>query len=133
MLAIVKNSILMFLLRLTGTKKAVRYTIFGLIFINTALMVAIFITVIFQCHPISKNWDLTIEGGHCLTPGPFYVSTTVLTLFTDILVLVLPFWIVMGLKMARKTKIAVIGIFFLGFMQVFLFPGSPPTLICNKS
>ncbi|KUJ18746.1 uncharacterized protein LY89DRAFT_504150 [Mollisia scopiformis] len=137
-LAIVKNSILMFLLRLTGTRKAVRYTILGLIAVNTALMIAIFITVIFQCLPIAYNWDTTIKGGHCVAQGAFYVATTTLTLFTDILVLALPFWIVMGLKMERKTKIAVIGIFFLGFIvtvigvirmvliiQVFFLPAGP--------
>lgn len=117
-MAIVKNSILIFLLRLTGNRRAVKYTILTLIVFNTALMVAIFVTVIFQCTPISYNWDTTIEGGHCVQQGAFYVATTSLTLFTDILVLALPFWIVMGLKMARKTKIAVIGIFFLGFMFV---------------
>jgi hypothetical protein len=79
-------------------------------------MIAIFITVIFQCTPIAYNWDTSIANGHCVKQGPFYVATTSLTLFTDLLVLALPFWIVMGLKMARKTKIAVIGIFFLGFM-----------------
>ncbi|KAF8848760.1 hypothetical protein BDZ45DRAFT_664032 [Acephala macrosclerotiorum] len=115
-LAIVKNSMLIFLLRLAGNRREVKYTILTLIVFNTALMVAIFITVIFQCTPIPYNWDTTIEGGHCVQQGAFYVATTVLTLFTDILVLALPFWIVMGLKMARKTKVAVIGIFFLGFI-----------------
>jgi high-affinity K+ transport system ATPase subunit B len=90
-LAIVKISILIFLLRLTGTRKAIRHSISGLIAFTTALMLAIFITVIFQCLPIAYNWDTSIEGGHCVQQGAFYVATTVLTLVTDILVLPLQF------------------------------------------
>jgi hypothetical protein len=79
-------------------------------------MIAIFIIVIFQCTPIKYNWDLSIKDGHCIQQGAFYVATSTVTLFTDILVLAIPFWIVMGLKMATKTKVAVLGVFFLGGM-----------------
>ena len=115
-LAIVKSSILLFLLRLSGQKRNVRVMIYALLALNLLLMVIVFMIVIFQCIPIAANWDLTIKHSHCVKAGAFYVATTTITLFTDILVLILPFWILMGLKMARKTKIAVIGIFFLGFM-----------------
>lgn len=82
-------------------------------------MVAIFIVVIFQCTPIEANWwtpsEMAAKNGQCIKQGAFYVVTAALTIFTDILVLLVPFWIVMGLKMARRMKVAVIGIFFLGF------------------
>jgi hypothetical protein len=113
-IALVKNSVLIFLLRLAGNRKSVKQSIWALVALNTALMLAIFIVVIFQCTPIQYNWNPTIEGGHCVQQGAFYVSTSTVTLFTDILVLALPFWIVMDLKMTRKMKFAVIGIFFLG-------------------
>jgi len=115
-LAIVKSSILLFLLRLSGQKRNVRLMIYALLVFNLLLMVIIFMIVIFQCIPIAANWDLTIEHPHCVKPGAFYAATSAITLLTDILVLILPFWILMGLKMPRKTKLAVIGIFFLGFL-----------------
>ncbi len=111
-----KNSVLVFLLRLVGNHKSVRQSICALLTLNTALMMTIFITVIFQCMPIQYNWDIKIEGGHCIGQAEFYVATSAITLFTDILVLALPFWIVMALKMKGRIKIAVIGIFFLGGM-----------------
>jgi hypothetical protein len=115
-LALVKTSVLVFLLRLGGQKPGVRYAIHALNFFNIALMVAIFLTVIFQCTPIAYNWDKTIEGARCIKPGNFYLVTAALTIFTDVLVLALPIWIFADLKMQLKMKIAVICIFLLGFM-----------------
>ena len=115
-LAIVKNSMLIFLLRLSGCRDAIRYSIIALIVVNTASMIAILLTLIFQCTPIAYNWDTTIKGGHCIKEGVFYVSSACVTIVTDLLVLALPFWIVMGLSMAKKLKIAVIAIFFMGGM-----------------
>ncbi|RDW85700.1 hypothetical protein BP5796_04025 [Coleophoma crateriformis] len=114
-LAIVKTSLLLFLGRLAGQKKGLRNTIWGLNILNLLMMVSIFIVVVFQCWPISYNWDLSLKG-KCVQQGAFYVATSALTLFTDILVLLIPFWIVKDLKMPRKTKAAVIGIFLLGFI-----------------
>jgi hypothetical protein len=84
--------------------------------VNTSAMVAIFLVVIFKCNPIAYNWDKTIAGGTCIDQGIFVVLTGATTIFTDILMLMFPFWIVMGLKMPRRTKIWVIGIFLLGGM-----------------
>ncbi|KAK6595632.1 hypothetical protein H4I96_09951 [Botrytis cinerea] len=103
-LSIVKTSILIFLLRITGQKIEIKRTIWALLIINNALMVAIFIVVIFQCTPISYNWLSNIPGGYCIEQGVFYVVTAVFTLVTDILVLAVPFWIVIGLKMPRKQN-----------------------------
>ena len=115
-LAMVKSSILLFLLRLSEQKRHVRLMIYALLLFNLLLMIIIFIIVILQCIPIAANWDVTNKDSQCLKPRIFYVATAAITLFTDLLVLILPFWILMGLKMARKTKLAVIGMFFLGFL-----------------
>lgn len=115
-LAIVKNSMLIFLLRLTGSRDTIRYSIIVLIVINTTSMIAIFLTLIFKCTPITYNWDNTVNGGHCIKEGVFYISSACVTIITDFLVLAIPLWIVMGLRMAKRLKIAVIAIFFLGGM-----------------
>jgi len=118
-LALVKTSVLIFLLRLGGQKPGVRYAIHALNIFNIALMVAIFLVVIFQCTPIAYNWDPTIAGAHCIEQGKFYVVTAALTIFTDVLVLALPIWIFADLKMKLKMKIALICVFLLGFMSVY--------------
>ncbi|KAF6838656.1 CFEM domain-containing protein [Colletotrichum musicola] len=52
-LAIVKSSVLLFMLRLGGHKRGVRLTIHALNMFNVALGIAIFVVVIFQCAPIA--------------------------------------------------------------------------------
>lgn len=140
-LALVKTSVLIFLLRLGGQKPGVRYAIHALNFFNIALMIAIFLVVMFQCWPVDFNWNPHIEGGHCIKQGTFYVVTAALTLLTDVLVLALPIWIFADLKMKLKMKIALIIVFLLGFIVtivgivrlVFIYqaffqpPGADPT------
>ncbi|KAF4626894.1 hypothetical protein G7Y89_g11261 [Cudoniella acicularis] len=112
-LAIVKNSMLVFLLRISGSRDSVRYSIYALMAVNTASMIAIFFTLIFQCTPIEYNWNSSING-HCIEEGTFYVSSACVTIFTDFFILAIPFWIVMGLRMSMRKKIAVVGVFFIG-------------------
>ncbi|KAI1391409.1 uncharacterized protein F4822DRAFT_396630 [Hypoxylon trugodes] len=116
-LALVKCSVLMFLLRIGGQRRKIRYSIHALNFFNIGLMIAIFVTVIFQCSPISYFWERitnpTLEGT-CIDTGVFYVTTASLTIFTDVLVLALPIWIFIGLKMAPKVKFAIMVVFLLG-------------------
>ncbi|KZL65882.1 CFEM domain-containing protein [Colletotrichum tofieldiae] len=117
-LALVKTSVLMFLLRLSGQKRSIRYTIIGLNVFNIALMIAIFTTVIFQCQPINYFWEKAGRNpptdGKCIDMAAFYVATASLTIFTDVLSLALPFWIFLGLKMPVRVKIALLAVFALG-------------------
>ncbi|KAG4443305.1 hypothetical protein IFR05_001249 [Cadophora sp. M221] len=118
-LAIVKTSVLLFMLRLGGHKREIRYAIQGLNFFNIALAISVFITVIFQCQPVNFFWermrDPTLKGT-CIDTGVFYIATSALTIFTDLAVLALPFWIFLGLKMPLKVRIALLAVFLLGFV-----------------
>ncbi|KAH7165982.1 hypothetical protein EDB81DRAFT_918200 [Dactylonectria macrodidyma] len=116
-LAIVKTSVLLFLLRLGGQKKEVRLAIYGLLAFNLALMVAIFVCVIVQCTPVSYFWTRAGANppeGSCFNTSAFYIATAALTILTDILVLILPFWIFLGLKLPLRVRAAIIGVFALG-------------------
>ncbi|KAL1899811.1 hypothetical protein Sste5346_002677 [Sporothrix stenoceras] len=113
-LALVKTSMLLFLLKLGSQKPGVRICIHILNTLNLSLMVAIFLVVIFQCTPIAFNWDTTIVGGHCVQQGTFYLATAALTIFTDVLNLALPFWVFLDLKMPLRVKVALLFVFLLG-------------------
>ncbi|EPE04902.1 cfem domain-containing protein [Ophiostoma piceae UAMH 11346] len=140
-LALVKTSMLLFLLKLGRQKPGVRWCIYALNTFNLSLMVAIFLVVIFQCKPIAYNWDHSIEGGTCIDQGSFYVATTALTLFTDVLTLAIPFWVFLDLKMPLRVKIVLFFVFLLGgivtvvgivrlwyiYTAFFKPPGSDPT------
>lgn len=114
-LTLVKQSVLVFLLRFSGVKAGVRYVVWGTIIFNTALMVAIFLTVILQCIPIEMNWNLLVPG-HCIEQFKFGVVAACMTIMTDIVSVALPFYIFLGLKINKNRKIALIGVFMLGIL-----------------
>ncbi|KAM0562305.1 hypothetical protein ACHAPJ_001992 [Fusarium lateritium] len=120
-LALVKTSVLLFLLRLSGQKRTVRNSIVGLMVFNLCQMVALFICWVFQCTPIDFYWDKTPpKEGKCINEHAFLVSTASLTIMTDLLVLILPLWIFIGLKLPLRVRLAIIGVFTLGGVVTLL-------------
>ncbi|GJC87858.1 hypothetical protein ColLi_10696 [Colletotrichum liriopes] len=117
-LALVKASVLVFLLRLGGQKQGVRLAIHGLNVFNACHAVAIFFAALFQCLPIEANWDFFLRADSntkCIS-NSFHVIASCLAIFSDILALALPFWIFLGLKMPMAAKVAVIGVFLMGIV-----------------
>ncbi|KAL4994025.1 hypothetical protein BDV10DRAFT_197863 [Aspergillus recurvatus] len=95
-LALIKTSILLFLLRLTGQKKAVRRTIIALLVLNAPR------------YPNKK----------CINFADFVTGTASVSIFTDFLVLLMPTWIVYNLHIAKRQKIMLIGILSFGLITV---------------
>ncbi len=117
-LALVKSSVLIFLTRLFGQKDWVRRSLLWLNVANISQMVAVFFAIMLQCTPVAFNWDLTIRGGHCVDRRILYVSTSVFNILTDFIILGLPLWVFTSLKIPRRTKIALLVVFLLGFLYV---------------
>ncbi|KAB8231606.1 uncharacterized protein BDW43DRAFT_281943 [Aspergillus alliaceus] len=118
-LALVKTSILLFLLRLTGQKLGVRRAIWGLLILNGVAMVATFLLTTFHCIPIASNWDpLSYPNAKCVNFADFVTGTACVSIFTDVLVLLLPTWIVYNLRIARKQKLMLVGILSFGLITV---------------
>ncbi len=114
-LALVKQSVLVFLLRFSGVKSVIRKVVWATIMFNGALMVAVFFVVLFQCIPIEVNWNPLVPG-NCIGQFSFGVSTACLTILTDLIAVALPFYIFLGLKMNKRRKIGLIAIFMLGIL-----------------
>ncbi|GAP89251.1 putative CFEM domain-containing protein [Rosellinia necatrix] len=113
-LALVKASVLIFLLRLGGHQQKVRYFIYGILTFNGLQAVAVFLVAVFQCIPISANWDSEVAAtATCINPS-FHVIISAITLVTDLLVLIIPFWIFLGLKLPLAARLAIIGAFVTG-------------------
>ena len=106
-------SVILFLLRV-NTQKTIRIFAWTIYALTLVLMVLILCIDIFQCWPLAFIWDRTTPDGKCINQGAFFVSTSGITLLTDILVLIIPTWITFGLQMRRKQKLIVIGLLSLG-------------------
>lgn len=113
-LALVKASVLVFLLRLGSHKRSIRYCIYALNTFNGLQAVAIFLVALLQCLPIEANWDMEVKKTAKCVDNSFHITISSLTILTDFLVLALPFWIFLGLKMKRAVKMAVMVVFLLG-------------------
>lgn len=114
-LALVKSSVLFFLLRLGGHHLYLRRSIQILNWSNIALLVAVLFASIFTCVPIQKYWDRTIEG-RCNNEALQYIITSSITVATDILVLIMPIKIVFGLQMAKRLKVILVSLLCAGVM-----------------
>lgn len=117
-LALVKASILVFLLRLGGQKRSARLAIHTLNIFNICHALAIFFAAVLQCLPMEANWDFSLRADpntKCID-NSFHVIASCLTILSDVLVLALPFWIFLGLNMPMAAKMAVIGVFLMGIM-----------------
>ncbi|KAJ5753264.1 hypothetical protein N7520_010181 [Penicillium odoratum] len=118
-LALVKTSILIFLLRLTGQKKLVRQAIWGLLIFNGTAAVATFLVTVFHCVPIASNWNSTAyPDAKCMNFANFVTGTASVSIFTDVLALILPTWIVYELQMQWNQKLMLIGILSFGLLTV---------------
>ncbi|KXH50132.1 integral membrane protein [Colletotrichum simmondsii] len=114
-LALVKQSVLIFLIRFSGVKDVVRYVVWVTATFNLALMIATFVAVIFQCTPIEKNWKPTLAGS-CIQQFSLGISTACLTILTDLVSVGLPSYVFLGLKMQKKRKIGLMIVFMLGII-----------------
>ncbi|KAI0017342.1 hypothetical protein F4780DRAFT_796506 [Xylariomycetidae sp. FL0641] len=114
-LALVKTSILLFLLRLFGQKPGVRRFIVWVNTANVANMVAVFFAVIFQCIPFEKTWDPALPGT-CIDRRVLFTYTSVFNIVTDLVVLGLPSRIFIDLKIPKRTKVALMFVFLLGIL-----------------
>ncbi|PVH78075.1 hypothetical protein DL98DRAFT_462809 [Cadophora sp. DSE1049] len=120
-LAIVKTSILLFLWRLTGQKIAVRRTILGLLIFNNVAMLLTFLITVFNCVPIAASWaPASYPNRKCMNFADFVTGTASVAVLTDVLVLLLPTWIVYDLQIPKKQKIMLIGILSFGFVTVIM-------------
>lgn len=115
-LALVKSSVLFLLLRLGGHRRSIRWSIYALNTFNVALMIAIFMTVVFQTMPIAAYWDQSLKPRRQIDGPMFYIISAIITIVTDFLVLLIPFWIFIGLKMRFVAKMGLIVVFLLGGM-----------------
>ncbi|GKT64191.1 CFEM domain-containing protein [Colletotrichum tofieldiae] len=78
------------------------------------MAIAIFLVALLQCLPIEANWDPVVKASARCVDNTFHVSISCLNVLMDILVLLLTFWIFLGLKMPLGAKIAVICVFLVG-------------------
>jgi hypothetical protein len=114
-----KISLIMLYMGIFGTVQWYRNLSLVLIGILSLYVVVAFITGLFQCNPIPKSWTMDLEG-KCITNIYFFIFNAAFGLGTDIVVLLLPFPILLGLKLRVSQKLALLPVFGLGIFIVVI-------------
>jgi len=66
---------------------------------------------LFICWPVSMNWDANTPGGKCGNQVAAFAAVGIFDLATDLLIIILPIPMVLGLRMRWRHKAAVTAIF----------------------
>lgn len=81
------------------------------------MMVTTFLLTMLHCLPIPANWDAaSYPDAKCLNFADFVTGTASVSILTDVLVLMLPTWIVYNLQIQKKQKLMLIAILSFGFV-----------------
>lgn len=81
----------------------------------TAVWVAQTLVIGLQCIPLQALWDQTVHG-KCLTTTTVFLSTSILTIICDSLMLLLPLSIVHKLQASIARKITLLIVFCFGIL-----------------
>ncbi|KAK8171477.1 hypothetical protein BKA80DRAFT_298640 [Phyllosticta citrichinensis] len=124
---LIKLSIAVQYTRLFGRRS---YPVLHWTFVCIAIAVACwgtayFFMVVFSCSPVEKSWNFLVDG-HCILFGSSdadetykgYVSHTASNMCLDVLILTIPLPTLARLKMCKKQKLGLIGLFSLGTVAV---------------
>lgn len=80
--------------------------------------IGIFFAVMFACHPIAMNWDVTITEGKCINRPGLYIATAITNIISDVILFILPLPMVLQLQMPFKQKVGLMGILTIGSLTV---------------
>lgn len=107
-----KASLLFFYKSIFSTR-AFRLTSQIMIVVVAAWTIAFFFSYLFICTPVTPFLE-PYYGKKCVNVLPLYYTSCATDSLVDIIILCMPIPMVLKLKLPRKQKIAVLGMFFLG-------------------
>lgn len=117
-LSCAKISICCFYLRLSPDR-IFRTLVFVVIAFVVAYSISGIFSVIFSCNPIAASWDLALAAlptTKCINRPALYLAQAGSSIFTDLLIFILPMRTIWGLQLPRKQKISVSAIFAVGLL-----------------
>ena len=110
-----KLSVLALYLRIF-TEKPYRISTWELAAIISATAIAVSLTTVFQCSPVSYAWDKSIPDGICIDVNLFFVYCSIPNIITDVAILLLPIPMILKLHNNPSQKVGLSLVFLLGTM-----------------
>lgn len=113
-LCFIKLALLSLYLNIFFSRKELRKIIWTTIVLISMIAVGFTFSTIFQCIPVERAWNKKVPG-HCVNNSAFRWSWAAINTITDLWVWMLPTPSLWLLHMAKPHKIALMGVFSLGF------------------
>ena len=107
-----KVSILLFYLRFPSDL-GFKISVYSVLFITVGYSLAQAFSFTYLCSPIERYWDSSVAGS-CIDAILAYIVTAGLNLGADIVILLLPIWLLRPLRIGMRQKIAVTILFMTG-------------------
>ena len=111
--ALPKVAILMSYLRVFP-KKIIRIQVYAILFLTAGYVIAAFLALLLQCHPIDKFWNVKIPG-HCFVV-PQLLAIGIFNIAIEILVLLTPIPTLIQWEVGLRTKLLMGGVVATGSM-----------------
>ncbi|RWQ95413.1 hypothetical protein C8Q69DRAFT_520247 [Paecilomyces variotii] len=90
--------------RLMIAKSWLRHALYGVTAFVIIGSITLVFCFIFACRPISKAWDVTLQG-QCINRPAILVAVAVLNIISDFLLILLPIPVISDLQVPRSQKI----------------------------
>ncbi|TKX18832.1 hypothetical protein C1H76_9093 [Elsinoe australis] len=117
-ISMTKISLCLMYLRIFGTFRPDRIFLWATNSLLAATMIALIFYDIFQCNPISKVWDITMQTGHCVSDEPGFWTSFIISLVIDIALLVFSGIKVWGLQMVKRQRVIMLATVGIGWLVV---------------
>lgn len=111
---VTKASILTQYLRIFPTRTMRRLTWLLFAALVPSVMWGVFASIFF-CNPVRKIWRPMVPG-KCISTRTYWLSVSAVNIVLDFAVLALPMPVISRLKLPKRQKIALVGVFLLGFL-----------------
>jgi hypothetical protein len=115
--AVVKMSFLWSLQKLNSPNKKIRKSLWAIQIINGIYMIVSTFVALIPCIPLHKKWHPEVPG-HCMDGATYVLGVVSVVLITDVMVLVMPSWIIWDLQMPLRRKLVTISFLSLGFILI---------------
>ena len=117
---LIKLSLLLLYNRVFGVGRPFRIALYVAGALTISWWLAAFIDTIFQCIPVQYSWNMDMKNGRCQDIRAAALGTGISNLILDVLLLALPLPMIWQIKIDRKIRVSLTGIFLLGALYVFM-------------
>ncbi|KAM7208247.1 hypothetical protein V8F20_001527 [Naviculisporaceae sp. PSN 640] len=114
----IKSSMSLFFIRLFGTLRWVRVVCYSVLLLCFLAYLSFEISALLFCVPRhGEGWDFVLLS-RCASIAPSTVAVGICSVIADVIIFLMPFYIIAGLALSRTKKQGLVVIFLFGFLIV---------------